>query len=109
MLILLSAFRRTDLQMQRSRLLTGPIPTLTLTSTQLQRTGRGVSTLHYNRPSSPDGNVYYLRKANESLQLIGCELTHNRQEALLVQVAYRVLIGKLNSIPRRSHRCDCLQ
>jgi hypothetical protein len=87
--ILLSAFRRTDLQVQRSRLLTGPIPTLTLTSTNIRRNGKGLSVLHYNRFLSLDGNQHYLRKANESIRLIGCELSQNKEEAIFVHAPFR--------------------
>ena len=88
-LILLTAFRRADLQVQRSRLLAGPVPKLTVSSTQLRRNGRGLSSLHYNVFLSADGERHYLRKANESLQLIGCEISGSRGEAVLVQTPHR--------------------
>lgn len=89
MLILLTAFRRTDLQVQRSRLLTGPIPILSVSSTNIRRNGKGLSAIHYNLFLSPDGNRHYLRKANETIQLIGCEISQSREEAILVHTPYR--------------------
>ena len=88
-LILLTAFRRADLQVQRSRLLAGPVPKLTVSSSQLRRNGRGLSSLHYNVFLSGDGERHYLRKANESLQLIGCEISGSRGEAVLVHTPHR--------------------
>ena len=89
MLILLTAYRRTDLQVQRSRLLTGPIPMLSVSSTNIRRNGKGLSSLHYNLFLSPHGNHHYLRKANETIQLIGCEISQSREEAILVHTPYR--------------------
>jgi len=89
MLILLTAFRRTDLQVQRSRLLTGPIPMLSVSSTAIRRNGQGFSALHYNLFLSPDGNHHYLRKANETIQLIGCEITQNKAEAIHIHTPFR--------------------
>lgn len=89
MLILLTAFRRTDLQVQRSRLLTGPIPMLSVSSTAIRRNGKGFSSLHYNLFLSPDGNYHYLRKANETIKLIGCEIMHSKEEAILVHTPFR--------------------
>ena len=89
MLILLTAYRRTDLQVQRSRLLTGPIPILSVSSTSIRRNGKGLSSLHYNLFLSPGGNRHYLRKANETIQLIGCEISQSKEEAILVHTPYR--------------------
>lgn len=88
LLILMTAFRRADLQVQRSRILPGPIPMLSVSASTIRRNGKGVSSLHYNRFLSPDGD-HYLRKANETIQLIGCEISHHRQEAILVQTPFR--------------------
>lgn len=89
MLILLTAYRRTDLQVQRSRLLTGPIPMLSVSSTNIRRNGKGLSSLHYNLFLSPGGNTHYFRKANETIQLIGCEISNSKEEAIFVHTPYR--------------------
>ncbi|ALC38872.1 CG3921 [Drosophila busckii] len=68
----------------RNRIVSGPVPTLTIRSTKIQKNLRGISAYYYNRYIGDNGE-YYLRKANESLKLINSELSFNEREAILVK------------------------
>ncbi|XP_058056870.1 protein bark beetle [Anopheles bellator] len=66
-----------------NRIVRGPVPTLQITSTKIQRNFRGITGTYYNRYLGEKGELY-LRKANESIKLVNCELSHNREEAMFI-------------------------
>lgn len=66
-----------------NRIVRGPVPTLFVTSTKIQRNQRGLSATYYNRYLG-DRAEHFLRKANESIKLTHCEISHNRAEAMFI-------------------------
>ncbi|XP_034471844.1 protein bark beetle [Drosophila innubila] len=68
----------------RNRIVSGPVPTLTIRSTKIQKNLRGITGYYYNRYVGDNGE-YYLRKANESIKLINSELSFNEREAILIK------------------------
>ncbi|XP_055592413.1 protein bark beetle-like isoform X1 [Uranotaenia lowii] len=66
-----------------NRIVRGPVPTLQITSTKIQRNFRGITGTYYNRYLGEQSEIY-LRKANESIKLINCEISHNREEAVFI-------------------------
>ncbi|XP_062547876.1 protein bark beetle isoform X1 [Armigeres subalbatus] len=66
-----------------NRIVRGPVPTLQITSTKIQRNFRGITGIYYNRFLGEKSELY-LRKANESIKLINCEISHNREEAMFI-------------------------
>ncbi|KAH8259932.1 hypothetical protein KR038_005318 [Drosophila bunnanda] len=68
----------------RNRIVSGPVPTLTIRSTKIQKNLRGITGIYYNRYIGDNGE-YYLRKANESIKLINSELSFNEREAILIR------------------------
>ncbi|KAH8284441.1 hypothetical protein KR018_012401 [Drosophila ironensis] len=71
----------------RNRIVSGPVPTLTIRSTKIQKNLRGITGIYYNRYIGDNGE-YYLRKANESIKLINSELSFNEREAILIRSPY---------------------
>lgn len=68
----------------RNRIVSGPVPTLSIRSTRIQKNRRGITGYYYNRYVGDNGE-YYLRKANESIKLINTELSYNEREAILIK------------------------
>lgn len=66
-----------------NRIVRGPVPTLYVTSTKIQRNLKGVMATYYNRYLGDRGE-HFLRKANESIKLTHCEISHNKEEAIFV-------------------------
>ncbi|XP_055547714.1 protein bark beetle isoform X2 [Wyeomyia smithii] len=66
-----------------NRIVRGPVPTLQITATKIQRNFRGFTGTYYNRYLGEKSELY-LRKANESIKLVNCELSHNREEAIFI-------------------------
>ncbi|XP_053697382.1 protein bark beetle [Sabethes cyaneus] len=66
-----------------NRIVRGPVPTLQITATKIQRNFRGLTGTYYNRYLGEKSELY-LRKANESMKLVNCEISHNRQEAIFI-------------------------
>ncbi|XP_034949444.1 protein bark beetle isoform X2 [Chelonus insularis] len=71
----------------RNRIVRGPIPTLSVSNTKIKGNKRGIFTSFYNRYLDEIGN-HYLRKANESIRLINCEISHNQDEAIYVNAPF---------------------
>lgn len=67
----------------RNRIVKGPIPTLTITNTKIKGNKIGILASYYNRYLDELGD-HYLRKANESIRLVNCEISHNQREAIYV-------------------------
>lgn len=59
----------------------GPIPTLRVSNTKIRNNRQGVLASYYNRYLDELGD-HYLRKANESIQFVNCEISHNDAEAI---------------------------
>ncbi|XP_030383875.1 protein bark beetle [Scaptodrosophila lebanonensis] len=68
----------------RNRIVSGPVPTLAIRSTKIQKNLRGITAYYYNRYIG-DNAEYYLRKANESIKLVNSELSFNDREAILIK------------------------
>jgi hypothetical protein len=66
----------------------GPLPKLELHDTNIRYNGRGIAAIHYNRYENEDGDLY-LRKANESIEALRCEISFNQGEAFHVFAPYR--------------------
>lgn len=71
----------------RNRIVRGPVPTLHVTSTKIQRNARGVTATFYNRYLGERGE-HYLRKANESIKISQTEISHNNYEAILMHAPF---------------------
>jgi len=54
---------------------------LIVTKTKIRSNQKGVFASYYNRYLNEIGD-HFLRKANETIQLIGCEISHNNEEAV---------------------------
>ncbi|XP_046609560.1 protein bark beetle isoform X2 [Neodiprion virginianus] len=67
----------------RNRIVQGPVPTLTVTNTKIKGNKRGILASYYNRYLDELGD-HFLRKANETIKLIGCEISHNTDQAIYV-------------------------
>ena len=60
---------------------------LTMTNTKIKGNQKGIWASYYNRYLDEFGD-HYLRQANESIRLVGCEISHNIQEAIFVHSPY---------------------
>ncbi|XP_023246946.1 protein bark beetle [Copidosoma floridanum] len=67
----------------RNRIVRGPIPTLHVSNTKIRGNRQGIHASYYNRYLDERGD-HYLRKANETIQLVDCEISHNKEEAIHV-------------------------
>nr|XP_034174512.1 protein bark beetle [Osmia lignaria] len=74
---------QAPIQDVRSNTVRGPIPTLLVTKSKIKNNRKGILASFYNRYLDEIGD-HFLRKANETIQLIGCELSHNQEEAIYV-------------------------
>ncbi|XP_037882246.1 protein bark beetle isoform X1 [Glossina fuscipes] len=68
----------------RNRVIRGPVPSLHIRSTKIQKNLRGITAYYYNRYRG-DNAEYYLRKANESMKIVNSEISGNRMEAILIK------------------------
>ena len=71
------------LQDYKNRIVRGPIPTLRVSNTKIRGNRHGILASYYNRYLDELGD-HYLRKANESIQLVNCEVSHNHEEAIYI-------------------------
>ncbi|XP_031833217.2 C-type lectin domain-containing protein bark beetle [Nomia melanderi] len=78
---------RAPIQNIRSKIVRGPIPTLLVIKSKIKNNKRGILASFYNRYLDEAGD-HFLRKANESIQLVGCEISHNQEEAIYVHSPY---------------------
>ncbi|XP_054002830.1 protein bark beetle [Hylaeus anthracinus] len=74
---------RAPIQDVRNKIVRGPIPTLLVTKSKIKNNRRGILASFYNRYLDEIGD-HFLRKANETIQLITCEVSHNQEEAIYV-------------------------
>lgn len=66
-----------------NRIVKGPVPTLTAIRTTIRNNMFGVHSSYYNRYLDELGH-HFLRKANESMVFLNCEISHNLHEAIFV-------------------------
>ncbi|KAK2577430.1 hypothetical protein KPH14_003537 [Odynerus spinipes] len=71
------------IQNTRNKIISGPIPTLSVSKTGIKGNRKGILASYYNRHLDELGD-HFLRKANETIQFIGCEISHNQEEAIYV-------------------------
>lgn len=71
----------------RNRIVKGPVPTLQVVSTRIKRNLKGVKASYYNRYLNEVGD-HFLRKANETIKLINCEIAHNTEEAVYINTPF---------------------
>ncbi|XP_076628397.1 C-type lectin domain-containing protein bark beetle [Colletes latitarsis] len=74
---------QAPIQDVRNKIVRGPIPTLLVTESKIKNNRRGILASYYNRYLDEIGD-HFLRKANETMQLISCEVSHNQEEAIYV-------------------------
>lgn len=67
----------------RSKIVKGPIPTLLVTKSKIKNNKKGIIASFYNRYLDEIGD-HFLRKANETIQLVACEISHNQEEAIYI-------------------------
>lgn len=70
-----------------NRIVRGAIPLLSLQNTRISSNRKGIWASYYNRYIDEYGD-HYLRQANESMRLLNCEISHNREEAIFVHAPY---------------------
>lgn len=85
-IFLLSAVS-APIQDVRNKIVRGPVPTLHVTSTKIQQNTKGYSSTYYNRYLGEKSEIY-LRKANESIKFVNCELSHNKEDAFFVHAPF---------------------
>lgn len=78
---------RAPVQNVPNRIVRGAIPALVIKDTKIKGNEKGIWSSHYNRYIDEFGD-HYLRQANESITVIGCEISHNIQEAIYVNSPY---------------------
>ncbi|KAG8238178.1 hypothetical protein J437_LFUL014054 [Ladona fulva] len=61
----------------------GPIPVLTVQDSSIKGNKHGIAAFYYNRYMNEFGDIY-LRKANESINFVNCDISHNKEEAFFV-------------------------
>lgn len=71
----------------RNRIVKGPVPTLSITNTKIKGNKRGLLASYYNRYLDEVGD-HFLRKANETIRMINCEISHNQEEAIYIYSPY---------------------
>lgn len=74
---------RAPIQNVYNRIVKGPVPTLTAIRSTIRNNMFGIHSSYYNRYLDELGN-HFLRKANESMVFVNCEISHNEHEAIFV-------------------------
>lgn len=85
--IAVSSIRATPSTDTLGRYIRGPIPTLTVTKSRIKGNARGIWASFYNRHLN-EYYEHYLRNANESIQIVNCDISHNNEEAIYVNSPY---------------------
>merc|ERR1719259_632447 len=62
-----------------------------LTNSRIEKNLIGISSLHFNRYLSEEEDEFYLRSANETIQLQRCNISDNTAQAILALSPYRVV------------------
>ncbi|XP_063235879.1 protein bark beetle isoform X2 [Bacillus rossius redtenbacheri] len=71
----------------KNRVVRGPVPTLTLVNSRIKNNKFGIYAAYYNRYLDELGN-HFLRKSNESINVINCDISHNTESAISVVSPY---------------------
>lgn len=71
----------------KRKIVKGAIPMLTITSTKIKGNTQGVKSSYYNRYLNEIGD-HFLRKANETIKIINCEISHNIGEAIFIHTPF---------------------
>ncbi|XP_045768313.1 protein bark beetle isoform X2 [Maniola jurtina] len=71
----------------RNRIISGPIPTLQVVNTKIKGNTKGIKASYYNRFLNEIGD-HFLRKANETMKIINCEIAHNTEEAIYINTPF---------------------
>ncbi|XP_061730021.1 protein bark beetle isoform X1 [Cydia pomonella] len=71
----------------RNRIVKGPVPTLQVVNTKIKGNTKGIRSLYYNRYLNELGD-HFLRKANETIKIINCEIAHNKEEAVFINTPF---------------------
>ncbi|KAB0799954.1 hypothetical protein PPYR_07834 [Photinus pyralis] len=66
-----------------NKIVKGPIPTLSVSNSKIRSNKYGVHASFYNRYLNELGE-HFLRKANESMKFLHCEISHNKLEAIYI-------------------------
>lgn len=67
----------------KNKIVSGPISTLEVINSKIRRNTRGIFASYYSRYLTETGD-HYLRKANESIKIYGCEISQNVEEAIYI-------------------------
>ncbi|CAH0560148.1 unnamed protein product [Brassicogethes aeneus] len=79
--VIMLSITRAPEQTVYKRIVKGPVPTLTIRRTKIRNNKFGVYSSYYNRYLDELGN-HFLRKANETIKIIDCEISHTINEAI---------------------------
>ncbi|XP_041988464.1 protein bark beetle isoform X2 [Aricia agestis] len=71
----------------RNRIIKGPVPTLQVVNSKIKGNTKGIKALYYNRYLNELGD-HFLRKANETIKIINCEIAYNVEEAVYVNTPF---------------------
>ncbi|OWR46233.1 Neurotrypsin [Danaus plexippus plexippus] len=71
----------------RNKIIKGPVPTLQIYNSKIKGNTKGVKASYYNRYLNELGD-HFLRKANETIKLINCEIAHNKEEAVYINTPF---------------------
>ncbi|XP_059476974.1 protein bark beetle isoform X2 [Neocloeon triangulifer] len=66
-----------------NRIVRGKVPTLEVRNSKIRHNRKGVAARFYNRYLNDVGDLY-LRKANQTIKLLNCDISHNLEEAIFV-------------------------
>ncbi|XP_033297170.1 protein bark beetle [Bombus bifarius] len=78
---------QAPIQDVRNKIVRGPIPKLLVTKSKIKNNKKGILASFYNRYLDEIGD-HFLRKANETIQLVACEISHNQEQAIYVHSPY---------------------
>lgn len=87
-ILLVRAIRAPVNRFLYSNILPGPVPKLKIHDSNIRNNGRGIGVIHYNRYENEEGDVY-LRKANETVEVLRCDISFNRGEAVHAYTPFR--------------------
>lgn len=85
--VLILSITSAPVQDIKNKIVRGQVPTLKAIRTTIQNNRRGISASYYNRYVGERGELY-LRKANESIQIVQSDISHNYQEAVFIYAPF---------------------
>ncbi|KAF6211152.1 hypothetical protein GE061_014267 [Apolygus lucorum] len=87
MVVLALSVIRAPVQNIPNRIVKGPVPTLAVYNSRIKGNSKGIWASYYNRYFTELGD-YYLRKSNESIHVVGCDISFNKGEAVYVDAPF---------------------